>query len=103
MARRAGASDHKAWREAADKFREATGKVAAARTADVDAALILRRTRIFRGALVSLMSWASKIKAHWHNKRPRGDAWRSTGRFSAAWMGAIPSRWSLHSCGTSSR
>jgi len=33
------AAQSKAWREAADKFREAAGKVAAARTVDVDAAL----------------------------------------------------------------
>jgi hypothetical protein len=33
------AAQAKAWREAADKFREAAGKVATARTADVDAAL----------------------------------------------------------------
>ncbi|MEY9184852.1 ElaB/YqjD/DUF883 family membrane-anchored ribosome-binding protein [Bradyrhizobium sp. USDA 326] len=33
------AAQAKAWREAADKFREAAGKVTTARTADVDAAL----------------------------------------------------------------
>ncbi|MGW1422478.1 hypothetical protein ACWAT4_20455 [Bradyrhizobium manausense] len=33
------AAQGKAWREAADKFREAAGKVAAARTVDLDAAL----------------------------------------------------------------
>ncbi|WFU41564.1 hypothetical protein QA640_03275 [Bradyrhizobium sp. CB82] len=33
------AAQAKAWREAADKFREAAGKVAAARTVDVEAAL----------------------------------------------------------------